>query len=108
MSSVSLFCICVCRTTTTTRRKGLDDDDGHDARPSTRTDPSAACDDNEIEIEIEIEIKSSQLIETHQRWRGDPMGRFLNHNPWDLDQDQMMTRIAGGDTPRGILPIFYD
>jgi len=35
----------------------LDDDDGHDARPSTRTDPSAACDDNEIEIEIEIEIK---------------------------------------------------
>ena len=79
-----------------------------DARPSTRTDPSAACDDNEIEIEIEI--KSSQLIETHQRWRGDPMGRFLNHTPWDLDQDQMMTRIAGGDTPRGsgILPIFYD
>lgn len=79
-----------------------------DARPSTRTDPSAACDDNDIEIEIEI--KSSQLIETHQRWRGDPMGRFLNHTPWDLDQDQMMTRIAGGDTPRGsgILPIFYD
>ena len=87
-----------------------DDDghDGHDARPSTRTDPSAACDDNEVEIEIEI--KSSQLVETHQRGRGDPMGRFLNHNPWDLDQDQMMTRIAGGDTPRGsgILPIFYD
>lgn len=73
-----------------------DDDEGWttttttttDARSSTRTDPSAACDDGDIEIENQIQsTKISLMKRTSAGKKGDPFGRFLNHNPWDLDQD---------------------